>query len=269
MQPSGHRANRVRALLSGACAVTLAAVALTGCSGSDGSGSGTAADDAANGRQTVAAAPPGKYRVLPEPCGSVSAGTITSLVPNTADPAGEASVTFDTDRKVGCKWTGHTALGNRYLQVDLERVVSYDTAVSDDDQAATDYRTRAADADIPLVPAGGDAAATTPPGIQDPSTSPSSTGISAPPSGSPSGTPEDIAPRVLEGLGDDAFLDDTLRTRDSGVHRDVTVVFRIANVLVTVGLSQWSTDKSVEPPSSDLQAGARQVAAELADQLDE
>ncbi|MFJ5215410.1 hypothetical protein ACIP98_11890 [Streptomyces sp. NPDC088354] len=269
MQPSGDRSNRVRALLSGTCAVALAAVALAGCSGSDGAGSGTAAADAANGGQTVAAAPPGKYRVLPEPCGSVSAGTIASLVPNAADPDGEASVTFDTDRKVGCKWTGRTALGNRYLQIDLERVVSYDSAVSDDDQAATDYRTRATDAGIPLAPADGGPGAPTPPGAPTSSTSPSSTGVSAPPSSSPSGIPQDVAPRFLDGLGDDAFLDDALRTRDSGVHRDVTVVFRIANVLVTVGLSQWSTDKSVEPPSPDLQAGARQVAAELADQLDE
>lgn len=132
--------------------MALAAAALTGCSGSSGSGSGAAAADAANGAQTVAAAPPGKYRVLPEPCGSVSAGTVASLVPNAADASGEASVTFDTDRKVGCKWMGRTALGNRYLQIDLERVVSYDPAVSDDDQAGTDYRTRAADADIPSSP---------------------------------------------------------------------------------------------------------------------
>lgn len=249
--------------------MALAAAALTGCSGSSGSGSGAAAADAANGAQTVAAAPPGKYRVLPEPCGSVSAGTVASLVPNAADASGEASVTFDTDRKVGCKWMGRTALGNRYLQIDLERVVSYDPAVSDDDQAGTDYRTRAADADIPLEPADGATGAITPPASPDPSTNPSSTATSAPPSGSSSGAPEDIAPRVLDGLGDDAYLDDVMRTRDSGVHRDVTVVFRIANVLVTVGLSQWSMDKSVEPASSDLQAGARQVAAELADQLDE
>ncbi|MFJ4851565.1 MULTISPECIES: hypothetical protein [unclassified Streptomyces] len=269
MQPSGDRANRVRALLSGTCAVALAAAALAGCSGSGDAGSGTAAADAANGAQTVAAAPPGKYRVLPEPCGSVSAATIASLVPNAGDAAGEASVTFDTDRKVGCKWMGRTALGNRYLQIDLERVVSYDPAVSDDDQAATDYRTRAAEADVPLVPTGGQAGAATPPGAPDPSTSPSSTGVSAPPSGSPSGAPADFAPRVLDGPGDAAFLDDALVTRDSGLHRDVTVVFRIANVLVTVALSQWSMDKSVEPPSPDLQAGARQVAAELADQLDE
>jgi hypothetical protein len=53
------------------------------------------------------------------------------------------------------------------------------------------------------------------------------------------------------------------------VHRDITLVFRKANVLVTVEYSQWSTDNSVIPTSPDLQDGARKVAAELAHQLDQ
>ena len=84
-----------------------------------------------------------------------------------------------------------------------------------------------------------------------------------------SASPSAYLPRTLDGLGDNAYIDDVLTTRDSGVHRDITLVFRKANVLVTVEYSQWSTDNSVIPTSPDLQDGARKVAAELAHQLDQ
>jgi hypothetical protein len=268
VQPTGDRVHRVRGLLAGACSTALAVAALTGCSGSGGSGDGARNGDAADGRQTVAAAPPGRYRVLPEPCGSITPETLKKFVPDADDYPGEATVTFDTDRKVGCKWTGRTELGNRYLHIDLERVVSYDTSVSDENQAAADYDTRAAEAHIPTTeaPAGASGSPSVTPG------SPTSQGASPSGSGTPSPSASatgDTSPRTLDDLGDGAFLDDVLKTQDSGIHRDITVVFRMANVLVTVELSQWSTDKSVEPPSEELQLGARRVAAELADQLDE
>jgi hypothetical protein len=58
-----------------------------------------------------------------------------------------------------------------------------------------------------------------------------------------------------------------LKTQDSGVHRDITIVFRKSNVLVTVEYSEWSTDNSVDPGSQELQDGARKVAGEVADQF--
>ncbi|WUD73908.1 hypothetical protein OG937_20540 [Streptomyces sp. NBC_00510] len=268
MQPTGDRVHRIRGLLAAACTTALAVAALSGCSGSGGSGDGARNGDTADGRQSTPAAPPGRYRVLPEPCGSVAADTLEKFVPDADDDAGEATVTFDTDRKVGCKWTGRTDLGNRYLQIDLERVVSYDTSVSDESQATADYDSRAAEAHIPAATAPADAAAS----ASATAGRPSSEGGSpvAPDAPSPSVTATgETAPRTLDDLGDGAFLDDVLKNQGPGLHRDITVVFRMANVLVTVELSQWSTDKSVEPPSEELQLGARQVAAELADQLDE
>ncbi len=242
--------------------------ALAGCSGSSGSGDGARNGDIADGGQSTPAAPPGRYRVLPEPCGSVAPDTLKKFVPDADDYAGEATVTFDTDRKAGCKWTGRTGLGNRYLHIDLERVVSYDTSVSDESQATADYDNRAAQAHIPASTAPAGAAASASAASGQPSSEAGSP--VAPDIPSPSATATgDTSPRTLDDLGDGAFLDDVLRNQDSGLHRDVTVVFRMANVLVTVELSQWSTDKSVEPPSEQLQLGARQVAAELADQLDE
>lgn len=269
MLPTGDRDHRIRGLAAAACTV-LAVAALAGCTGSGGSGEGARNGDTAGGRHSTPAAPPGRYRVLPEPCRALARPTLEKFVPDADDYAGEAAVTFDTDRKVGCAWTGRTELGNRYLHIDLERVVSYDTSVSDEDQAAADYDSRAAAAHIPSATAPADASAsatTEPPGPPGPPTG----SPTAPDTASPTATATDgdISPRTLDELGDGAFLDDVLKNRNSGPHRDVTVVFRMANVLVTVELSQWSTDKSVEPPSEELQLGARQIASELADQLDE
>lgn len=52
---------------------------------------------------------------------------------------GAASVTYDTDRKVGCSWKSDAPNATRSLSIDFERVVSYDPAVSDDDRADTVY----------------------------------------------------------------------------------------------------------------------------------
>lgn len=268
MLPTGDRVHPVRGLVAAACTTALAVATLAGCSGSSGSGDGARNGDIAGGRQSTPAAPPGRYRVLPEPCGSIAADTLKKFVPDADDYAGEATVTFDTDRKVGCRWTGRTGLGNRYLHIDLERVVSYDTSVSDESQATADFDSRAAQAHIPAATAPADAAASASATAGPPSPEGGSPAASGTPSPSVTAT-GDISPRTLDDLGDGAFLNDVLKTQGSGLHRDITVVFRMANVLVTVELSQWSTDKSVEPPSEELQLGARRVAAELADQLDE
>ena len=60
----------------------------------------------------------------------------------------------------------------------------------------------------------------------------------------------------------------TVLMRDEREPFDVTVVFRTANVLVTIVFSQWSTGTPAAPPSADLQLGADRVAQELAGQFD-
>jgi hypothetical protein len=197
----------------------------------------------------------------------VSASTLKSLVPDASDYAGEAELTYDTDRRVGCGWTGRTDEGNRYLHVDFLRVVSYDTAVSDETQATTDYDEKMTTAGIESTTASASATATA--SATASATVSGSPSASTTTSTSPSASPSAYLPRTLDGLGDNAYIDDVLTTRDSGVHRDITLVFRKANVLVTVEYSQWSTDNSVIPTSPDLQDGARKVAAELAHQLDQ
>ncbi|WP_344528460.1 hypothetical protein [Streptomyces albiaxialis] len=273
---------------------------------------------------TASTAPPGKHRTLPEACGTVSVATLRDLLPGAAaeeeatddgsgsdDPSpspyeGEASVTYDTDRRVGCRWKSATTLGTRHLSIDFERVVSYDPAVSDDEQAGLLYERKATKADIPLTsptPEESDDAADETGDSEDsdspdPSESPDGSGEKgkgdkekdgAEKSGkdkekgdaegdgasadetdaTQDGTGEQLSPRTLDGIGDAAYINDKLDTEDSGVHRDITLVFRTANVIATVEYDQWVTDKHRIPGSRELQRKAHELAEQLVGQFEE
>lgn len=126
--------------------VALLAALVVGCSaGADSNANGT---DSKAGTPTVTPAPPGKYLTLPAPCRAVPRSTLKDLLPGAAELPGDqqdkvfrgsAAVTYDTDRKVGCSWKADGPNATRSLSIDLERVVSYDPAVSDDDRADTVY----------------------------------------------------------------------------------------------------------------------------------
>ncbi|MBV9025144.1 MAG: hypothetical protein JO362_15450 [Streptomycetaceae bacterium] len=259
-------------MLSGALAGVLsfaAVAALTSCAGSDGSGGALGSADASSRNGTLSAASPGKYQTLPEPCGSVSSQTLHAMLPGSQNYAGTAALTYDPDRRVGCQWSGTTQDGTRHLSLDFERVVSYDPTFSDDDKAVQDYEQMAQAAHIPGV----DPSISPSPSTPAPTSSPSP---SLSPSPSPSPSPSnstaasdaaeasDTTPRRIGGIGDTAYLNDTVTAMDSVVHRDVTVVFRIANVLVTVEFSQQSNDKTVIPSSMELQLDALGLAQQLA-----
>ncbi|WP_238783561.1 hypothetical protein [Streptomyces monomycini] len=308
-----------RSFVPGTALATVAALAatLTACTDGSGSGGGSADTKGGGAAATSASAEPGKYKTLPEPCGLPSKGILRRLLPpgGTESPqdadkvyAGTADITYDTDRRVGCRWKREAPDGTRHLTLDFERVVSYDPAVSDDDKAQTVYGKKELAAELP---AGGKSATPTPTapsgkdergdqsgqgdqsgkpdGGQDGSpggdqeagkaaaggkaspapTSPPASSPSSPPA-SPSDAPgSDIAPRILDGLADAAFLNDKLITADSGVHRDVTIVFRSSNVIVTLSYDQWSADKTTLPDSRDLQEKAQALAQELADRFNE
>ncbi|MEU2724516.1 hypothetical protein ACFW4X_27020 [Streptomyces smyrnaeus] len=281
---------------SAALALTLAG-ALTACTGSSGP------DDGGDGKQgsssaSPSAAAPGKYDTLPEPCGTVTVSQLREMLPGAAaaeeegTPApsdsaspyeGEASVTYDTDRRVGCRWKSATTLSTRHLAVDFERVVSYDPAVSDDEQAERLYAKKARKAGIAVTSEGsasGSPSGKTPEGHASPTDKKGSSdeggdkGGSQDPEGeteeSASPTPdEDLAPRALDDIGDAAYVDDSLHTADSGLHRDITLVFRKANVIATVEYDQWVTDKHRIPDSHELQEKARELAEQLAGRFEE
>ncbi|MET7932398.1 DUF3558 domain-containing protein [Streptomyces sp. NPDC005322] len=319
MQQAQRRAYGRRATPAVAVLITvLAAAGLSGCTGSDSKpdkGSGTSDDSG-----TAVAAEPGRYRTLPEACGAVGEKTLRTLLPGgeESDKAyeGTAAVTYDIDRRDGCRWKLATAGGTRYLTVDFERVVSYDPTVSDEDRAQETYEKKAVAAHIPDAPSTPSAPSSGSPeegasgGSDSPSPDSSESGKGGdtagkggassdtagkapggdetPGSGSASGSASDgpgddesagsdesdsasdlTAPRRLGDLADDAFLNDQLITKDSGIHRDITVVFRSSNVIATIQYDQWTTNKKHIPDSEELQENAQDLAQELTGRLNE
>ncbi|CAL9491025.1 hypothetical protein SUDANB105_03218 [Streptomyces sp. enrichment culture] len=271
-----------KAYVSGIAA--LLAALLAGCTGGSDDGGGT--DDANPDGDSAATrtAEPGRYRTLPEPC-RVDEDTLDSLlpgIPQIADEeqrekayAGEATLTFDNDRKIGCRWQVPSATATDHLFVDLERVVSYDNAVSDDDQAQQLFAARQTEADLPAPttsapseappsPSGSPSGKPSAAGSAS-SASASSSGSSSP---SPSATPTGLQPRVLDDLGDEAFLDDELSSAGSTAkQRTVTVVFRTSNVIVTVKYEEQAATVGLVPDSEEMQDRARKLASQLDDSL--
>ena len=279
----------------------LLAVLLAGCTGGSGDDDGTTDPKPGESATTPTAAQPGKYRTLPEPCAAVSHGTLDSLLPGIKQVTdeeqrekayeGTATQTYDTDRKVGCRWKAESSGATDHLLVDFERVVSYDNAVSDDDRATEIYLKRETAADLP-EPA---ASSESPDSSESPESSESS-GSSPEASGSPSGdsgsgsgpsssasdaesgdesgsatpsdgsTPAALQPRTLDDLGDEAFLDDAL---SSSRQRTVTVVFRTSNVVVTIQYDEQPATTTDVPSSKDMQDRARKLAGQLAETFDD
>ncbi|MFI6939094.1 DUF3558 domain-containing protein [Streptomyces sp. NPDC050418] len=281
-----HRRSH-KGYLAGAAA--LAAVLLTGCT-SDGGGAG-ADDDKPEGFATSPAeAAPGKYDTLPEPCNAVGRDTLDAMLPGIKDLAderrekayaGAATVTFDTDRRAGCRWTVESADATHRLHVDFERVVSYDPAVSDDELATDLFLDLKIAADLP-EPAeegsdeepSGDASESA---SEDPSddagdadAEDGKSGDKDPSASASSTPPEGLEPRVLDDLADEAYLDDELSAADSAARRRmVTVVFRTSNVLVTIEYSAQPASVRETPDSKELQDRARVLGGRLAEQFTE
>ncbi len=260
-------------------AALLAAV-LAGCTG--GSGDGGSTDDS-NPDGTGTASPvaePGRYRTLPDPCAEVGESTLDELLPGIRQIRdeeqrekayeGEPKTTFDTDRKVGCRWKVDSPAATDHLLIDFERVVSYDNAVSDDNQAEQLFAEQEASAHLPEPTVTGAAATGSAPAngpSASPSGSPTASGSSSP-SASVSAPPTELQPRVLEDLGDEAFLDDGLSSSGSTAkQRTVTVAFRTSNVIVTIEYAEQPTTVGAVPDSKEMQDRARKLASQLADSL--
>ncbi|SED22075.1 hypothetical protein SAMN05216532_3842 [Streptomyces sp. 2231.1] len=273
-----------KAYLPGTAA--LLAVLLAGCT--SGSGDESPTDDANPGDAGTATvtAQPGKYRSLPEPCGAIDHDGLDSLLPGIkqiTDPSqrdkayqGQATLTYDTNRKVGCGWKVESADATDRLSVDFERVVSYDNSVSDADQAKTLYQDKETAADLPeqssgsattQSPAGTLTPTASHSGGASPSDSPSAPASGA--SGSAAGAPpDDLQPRVLTDLGDQGYLDDRLKPSGSTAgQRTVTVVFRTSNVVVTIQYEEQPTATGTVPESKEMQDRALELASQLDDEL--
>lgn len=285
-----------KAYVSGVAA--LLAALLAGCTGSSDDGGTTDDSNPGDSGTATAAAEPGRYATLPEPCGAVGQETLDLLLPGIKQVTdedqrekayeGTPTITYDTDRKAGCRWKAESTEATDRLFVDFARVVSYDTSVSDDSEAEQLFATRLEAADLPQPTSSGSADGTS---AADPSGSPSSaasssaspSASSSPSSSSPSSssssgsstptdgvTPAELQPRLLDDLGDEAFLDDELSSSGSTAQqRTVTVAFRTSNVIVTIEYEEQPATVGAVPDSEEMQDRARKLAAQLADALAE
>ncbi|OWA06389.1 hypothetical protein B9W68_18165 [Streptomyces sp. CS227] len=286
----------------------LVALGAAGCTGDP------AAEDSpdakpAGGEATTARAEPGKYQTLPQPCRAVETGTLDAMLPGLAQLdqeqrqkayEGTSSVTYDSDRRTGCRWKVDSADAGHLLRIDFERVVSYSASVSDDARAQAVYGDRMKEAELPLpsdpreeqperraddsAKADRDEARATAPADDgagqgaSPETSEKpgkgkekEAGKSEEPADEtvdPSAPAEGLEPRLLQELADDAFIDDQLTTSSSGSgQRTVTVVFRTSNVIVTVEYEAQPKQVAEVPDSASMQEKARELAGLLAERL--
>ncbi|MFD0023722.1 DUF3558 domain-containing protein [Streptomyces sp. NPDC058382] len=260
-------------------AVLIAALA-AGCSG--GTGAGDSAADSKPGATTTSAAPPGKYATLPEACRSIAPATLKDLLPGAAELPeaqqekvldGSPAVTYDTDRRVGCRWKTEAPGGARSLSVDFERVVSYDPSVSDDDSARQVYAKKESAAGLPSSSLPSDDSpdpSDTPTGSAKPGEGADGSTDPADGDGTGVGAAEDLRPRLLEELGDSAFLDDQLtRAGSAAQHRTVSVVFRTSNVVVTIEYTAQPNLSTEVPDSKELQEKAQALGRKLVDRFSE
>ncbi|MFF0204208.1 DUF3558 domain-containing protein [Streptomyces sp. NPDC005017] len=267
-----------KAYVSGTAA--LLAALLAGCTGGTQGGATSDGSNPQGSGTTTAAAEPGRYRTLPEPCGVVGEDTLDTLLPGILEITdevrreqayeGTATLTYDTDRKVGCRWKVESAAATDHLLIDFERVVSYDSSVSDETEAESLFAARVAAADLPEPAATpGTTASASPSGSPTASVAPSgSASASAGGTASPSATPTALQPRLLDGLGDQAFVDDELNSSGSTAkRRTVTVAFRTSNVIVTIEYEEQPAVVGVVPDSKEMQDRARNLASRLADSL--
>lgn len=274
-----------RAYVPGLAALLAALV--VGCTA--GTGTNGSATESKSGGGKAPVAPPGKYRNLPEPCGSPELSTLKDLLPGAAELPqkqqqkvydGTAVVTYDTDRRVGCSWKAGAPYASHQLRVDFERVVSYDTAVSDDDRAQEVFAKKQAASSLPAAVDPEDEKgeqSTSPTATPTPTTSATTatpTAAKPPAEGTESTegteTPDGLEPRVLDGLGDAAFLDDVLaRAGSTAQHRTVTVVFRTSNVIVTIEYVEQPARTTEVPDSKELQEKAQSLARKLAEQFND
>ncbi|MFD8982054.1 hypothetical protein [Streptomyces sp. NPDC059564] len=292
-----------RRVLPGIAMVTALAAGVTGLAGcTDGNGIGITSDQKGGG-STAAPAQPGKYRSLPQPCKAADAKRLKAMLPATDSLtteqrerlyAGTADPSFDGDRHVGCRWSAQAPEGTLLLSVVFERVVSYDrAAASDDDKAHKVFVRRLTDAHLPFpgpvttpsgspggspggTPSGSPAAPPASPSASPPANPSASPGTEAPASPSASAspsptTPPELGSRVLEELGNEAYLDDKLSAAGASAaqSRTVRIVFRTSNVLVTVEYSVQPSAPGSIPSSAETQDKARQLAQALAERFNE
>lgn len=218
-----RRAGRSRPVLM--CAIASIPVALvTGCSAL---GSSSGSSGAASGTATPSPSASVRYATLPNPCGAISAKTVTSLVPGAKKRKGTEADSGQPDQRGGCSWNGLHGYQYRYLDTAFQRFDNVAGAAPADAQAEAAYTgaVRTTDTEASAVKAR-------------------------------------PATHALHRTGDKATLISWDSTKDHTVYRSVTVIARSANAVVTVYYTGAGLQGDHKPTMTGLRAGAEKAAGQ-------
>lgn len=224
MQRSAKRPAR---LFACAAAATISAALVAGCSsGSDSAAdSGSPASGSASASASASASPTlaaAKYEALPEPCRTLSAKTVKSLVPKVKDASGDAAKSSEPQARGGCSWNGLDGYQYRWLDVALQRFDPVAGIGSAESQAEKRYAEQLTESKAVKG-----AEATT-----------------------------------VDGVGDRATTVSVEVKKDKEQYQDVTVIARTGNVVVVVSYNGAGFEDARTPKAADIRSGAVRAAKE-------
>ncbi|MGW2655190.1 DUF3558 family protein [Streptomyces sp. NPDC001478] len=216
-----------------ACAAVPVMLVVAGCSSDsdggkeDGAASSSAAPEPS---KTAPAVAPARFAELPDPCRSVSAKTVTSLVPTVKTKSGTRSKSSDAAARGGCSWNGLDDNGvkgsqYRWLDVGFTRSASDQALGSGADRAAEDYTKQVAKAQ---TAEGAKKLATVP----------------------------------VDGLGEQATAITYDLSKTGEDFKYATVIARTGNVVVTVNYNGAGYAGAKTPSGADILKGAQKAAKE-------
>ncbi|MER6120862.1 DUF3558 family protein [Streptomyces sp. NPDC001743] len=215
-----------------ACAAVPVMLVVAGCSSdSDGKKDDASSSSAApEATKTEPAVAPARFAELPDPCKSVTAKTVKSLVPSAKNKSGIRGKSSDTAARGGCSWNGLDDNGvkgsqYRWLDVGFTRFASDQSLGSGSERAEADYTKQIAKAQA----AEGAKKLTT----------------------APVGSIGEAATKVTYDL-----------TKTGEDFRYATVIARTGNVVVTVNYNGAGYAGAKVPSASDILAGAEKAAKE-------
>ncbi|MFF2328809.1 MULTISPECIES: DUF3558 family protein [unclassified Streptomyces] len=228
MHRSAPRLSRILA-----CAAVPVMLVVAGCSSDSGgkkesgSSSSSAAPDAKKSEASVEAA---RFAALPDPCKSVSAKTVTSLVPKAKSKGGTPAKSSDTAYRAGCSWNGLDDKGvkgsqYRWLDVGFTRFDSDQALGSGAQRAQQDFAKQVTKAKAAE-------------GAKKVTETPAS------------------------GIGDQATTITYDLTKTSEDFKYATVVARTGNVVVTLTYNGAGYAGAKTPAAADILKGAEKAAKE-------
>lgn len=214
-------------LARGLAVATALPLLLAGCSGSPDP------EDRSDAKPTVSKSPSptlaaARFTGLPAPCKVLAGKTVRALVPESKDVAGDPAKSSDTDARGSCAWNGLDGFQYRWLEVSFERLDTVPGVGSAEDQAKRVYTQAKASAAVPEGLKKGGAAAV----------------------------------RVVSGVGDEAQLVSAAVRKDGEDYRDVSVVARKGNVVMTVSYDGAGFEGDKPPGAGEIEDGALKAAKE-------